>query len=204
MMPCVNPQPDLLPIELRLPDPCLVVLAGAAGAGKSTFAARHFAPGEVLSSDAIRAHVAGDPTDQRATPAAFAALHRALRRRLASGLLTVVDATNVRPMARRALLREAAVAGVPAVLVVLALDARLVHERNASRPGGLAVPPEAVERHLADLAALVAQAGAGHEGFARVLVLRDPGEVNAVRVVREASRAGPAAQAPGPGNRPPG
>jgi protein phosphatase len=202
MMPGVDPDP--IPIELRLPDPCLVVLAGAAGAGKSTFAARHFAPGEVLSSDAFRAHVSGDPTDQRATPAAFAALHRALRRRMASGLLTVVDATNVQPVARRALLREAAAAGVPAILVVLALDPRLVHERNAARHGGLAVPPEAVERHLVDLAALVAQSGTGHEGFARVLVLRNPREVEAVRVVREAARPGAATRAPEPRDRPPG
>ena len=52
---------------LSIPDPSLVVLIGAAGSGKSTFAARHFAPGEVLSSDAYRALIAGDPADQRAT-----------------------------------------------------------------------------------------------------------------------------------------
>ncbi len=181
------------PLVLTLPDPCLVVLAGAAGAGKSTFTARHFAPDEILSSDAFRGRIAGDPSDQRATPAAFAALHRALRRRLAARRLTVVDATNVRPHARRTLLGEASAAGVPAVLVLLALEPRLVHARNAARPGSLAVPEAAVERHLADVAALVAavdDAGGRLEGFASVVVLRTPDEVDAVRVTRAAHPSG--------------
>ncbi|HEY4751673.1 MAG TPA: AAA family ATPase, partial [Candidatus Limnocylindrales bacterium] len=109
------------PITLRLPDPCLVVLVGAAGAGKTTLAGRLFAADEVLSSDAYRELIAGDPTDQRATAPAFAALHRAVRRRLAQGLLTVVDATSVSPRDRRPLVRAAGAAGVPAVAVVLDL-----------------------------------------------------------------------------------
>ena len=41
-------------MDIELPEPCLVVLVGAAGAGKSTLAARLFAPDLVLSSDGIR------------------------------------------------------------------------------------------------------------------------------------------------------
>ena len=69
---------------LELPDPALVVLVGPAGAGKSTLAARHFAPDEVLASDAIRAELTGDPADQRATRRAFELLHRRLDARLAA------------------------------------------------------------------------------------------------------------------------
>ena len=105
---------------ILVPDPSLVLLVGAAGAGKTTFAARHFAPGEVLSSDAYRALVSGDEADQSVSRVAFRILHRELERRLADRLLTVVDATNVAPGNRRQLIRRARAAGVPVVALVLA------------------------------------------------------------------------------------
>ncbi len=173
---------------IRLPDPCLVVLIGAAGAGKSTFAARHFGPGEVLSSDAFRERLAGDAADQRATRPAFAALHRALRPRLAAGRLTVVDATNVTRPARAALLRDAAAAGVPAVAIVLDLPPDLVLARNAGRPR--VVPEDAVRRHLAHLDRALDGAGLAREGFTATIRLLNPDAVAAVRVEREPREAG--------------
>ena len=98
---------------IAIPDPSLVVLVGAAGSGKSTFAARHFAPDEVLSSDAFRALLSGDEADQRATKTAFSILHREVVRRLAAGRLVVVDATNVEHHARRALVERARAAACP-------------------------------------------------------------------------------------------
>ena len=83
----------------RLPPPCrsptlsLVVLVGASGSGKSTFAATHFGPFETLSSDFFRGLVSNDENDQAATPAAFEALRDSSpRKRLDAGLLTVIDA----------------------------------------------------------------------------------------------------------------
>jgi predicted kinase len=171
-------------IELRLPDPCLVVLIGAAGSGKSTLAARVFAPDEVLSSDTLRELIAGDAADQRATGAAFAALHRALARRLARRQLTVVDATSASARDRRPLLRAAHEAGIPSIAIVLDLPAAIVLARNADRPCRV-VPEDAVRRHLDRVAASLRPPGFEAEGFARVLVLRDPGAVDALVVTRE-------------------
>jgi predicted kinase len=170
-------------LVIELPDPALVVLVGAAGSGKSTFAARHFAADEILSSDAFREVIAGDPTDQAATKPAFSALHRALSRRLAQGRLTVVDATSVKRAARMSLVRRAAAAGVPAVAVVLELPPAVVHARNVARPGR-AVPADAVDRQLADLETSLVPGGLEAEGFAAVYRFGDPAAVDVVAIRR--------------------
>jgi predicted kinase len=172
------------PLVIAVPDPSLVVLVGAAGAGKSTFAARHFSPGEVVSSDAYRAWIAGDPADQTATRAAFAALHREVVRRLGRGELTVVDATNVLAHARRSLLRRAGLAGVPAIAIVLDLPRALVLARNATRAGAV-VPEAAVRRQLDDLERAVRADRFTAEGFAAVTRLVDARDVDAILVRRE-------------------
>ena len=171
------------PTVIELPEPSLVVLVGAAGAGKSTFAARHFAPDEVLSSDAFRAAIAGDPGDQAATRPAFSALHRSLVRRLAQGRLTVVDATSVKRASRLDLLRRARAAG----------DAG---RRDRPRPAGFdgaraepgssraRGPREAVDAQLADLAAALRPGGLDAEGFAAIYRLTDAAAVDAVEIRR--------------------
>ena len=160
-------------IAVRVPG--LVVLVGAAGAGKSTLAARLFAPSEVVSSDDVRSWLTGDSADQGATRLAFSVLHREVRRRLAAGGLVVVDATSVQVSARRALLRIARAAGVGATAIVIRTPSAAVHARNAGRPGRV-VPADVVDRHLAALEALGADPGSIvarllAEGFDAVHVL---------------------------------
>jgi protein phosphatase len=166
---------------LRIPDPSLVVLVGAAGAGKSTLAARLFAPSEILSSDAYREAVSGDPADQRATRLAFSIIHRELERRLAGRRLTVVDATNVETAARQALVARAAAARVPAVAIVLALPTTVVAARNAGRTGRV-VDQAVVDRHLRRLAAALATDQLSQEGFAAVHILTTTAEVDVLRI----------------------
>ena len=160
---------------ISLPDPCLVVLVGAAGSGKSTLAARLFDPDSVLSSDAHRALVAGDEGDQAVTKTAFSILHRRLERRLVERRTTVVDATNVTSYARRSLVRRASAKDIPAVAIVLALEPAIVRSRNATRQGRI-VPESAVSRQLDDLERSLRHGALAADGF---------GAVHVVRTVRE-------------------
>jgi predicted kinase len=171
--------------EIVLAEPSLVVLVGAAGAGKSTFAARHFAPDEVLSSDAYRRIVSGDEANQAATKAAFVVLHDALERRLANGRTAVVDATSIEPAARRALLARAAASGIPASAFVLDLPAATVIARNAARPARV-VDLAVVRRQLDRLRASLDGPDPllWREGFAQVVVLRDADEVDTLTIRR--------------------
>src|ERR671929_1038788 len=90
-------------MKLTIPELSLVVLVGPSGCGKSTFARKHFKATEVLSSDFCRALVSDDENNQAATKDAFEVLHFIAAKRLAAGKLTVVDATNVQPEARKPL-----------------------------------------------------------------------------------------------------
>src|SRR3954464_8992662 len=118
---------------LTLPELSLVVLIGPSGSGKSTFARRHFRPTEVLSSDFFRGLVADDENAQAATRDAFDALHFVAAKRLAGGRLTVVDATNVQPEARKPLVELARRYHVLPVAIVLDLPERLCQARNQNR-----------------------------------------------------------------------
>jgi protein phosphatase len=162
---------------ISLPDPCLVVLVGAAGSGKSTLAARLFDPGTILSSDAHRAIVSGDATDQSVTRVAFGILHRRLEQRLAGRATTIVDATNVTSYARRSLVRRADAAGVPAVAIVLALEPTIVRARNATRDGRI-VPEDAVGRQLDELDRSLRKHTIERDGFAEIHLVRTARELD--------------------------
>jgi protein phosphatase len=173
-------------LDIPVPDPSLVVLIGAAGSGKSSFAACHFDPDEVLSSDGFRALISGDAANQAVTRAAFGRLHHELERRLAERRLTVVDATNIDRGARRDLLRRATNAGLPSVAIVFDLAPELVLARNAARVSRI-VDEGVVRRHLALLREELdgPAAGSSLDGFARVTILRDPMAVASARVIRQ-------------------
>jgi len=166
---------------ITIPPDALVVLVGIAGSGKSTFAARHFTPTEVLSSDAMRALVADDPTDQSATGDAFEILHAVVARRLARGRLTVVDATNVQAWAREPLLEAAQRHQRPAVAVVLALPLEVCLARNAARTTG-PVPAAAVQRQDGWLR--MGLRGLAAEGFSAVDLIETPDALDAAEVRR--------------------
>lgn len=170
------------PFEIRVPQTSLVVLVGCSGSGKSTFARAHFGKTEVLSSDFFRGLVGNDENDQSVSADAFGALHDVLRRRLARGLLTVVDATNVEEAGRRQLLAVARDTDVMAVAIVLDLGVATSHARNQERPDRQFGRHVVARQHAALRGAL---RQLDREGFHRVYVLKSEDEVARASIVRE-------------------
>ncbi|GAB3280196.1 polynucleotide kinase-phosphatase [Actinocorallia lasiicapitis] len=145
-----EPTNETAPAVLRLPEMGLVLLIGVSGSGKSHFARRYFKDSQVVSSDHCRAVVSDDENDQSATGDAFDLLHYIVAKRLRRGLLTVVDATNVQPKARQALIQVARDHDVLAVGVVLDVPESLAKSRNAGRPERQ-LPDHVIPRQLREL-----------------------------------------------------
>jgi protein phosphatase len=170
------------PRELRIPELALVVLVGVSGSGKTTFARQHFGPFEVISSDFCRGLVADDENDQAASADAFDVLEYIAGKRLAAGRLTVVDATNVQPAARKHFVELARAHDVLPVAIVLDLPENLCAQRNESRPDrtfGAQVIHRQHDQLRRSLRSL------SREGFRKVHVLRSPAQADAAVVVRE-------------------
>ena len=169
--------------QLPVPDLSLVVLVGSTGSGKSSFAARHFRPTEVLSSDTCRGLVSDDDNDQSATKDAFDVLHYIAGKRLAAGRLTVVDATSVQPESRRHLVNLAREYDVLPIAIVLDVPESVCAERNALRPDRAAFSPHVIPRQQRELRRSLKFLE--REGFRRVHLLRGVAEVEAAEIVLE-------------------
>ncbi|MEU3085208.1 polynucleotide kinase-phosphatase [Streptomyces massasporeus] len=168
---------------LPVTDLSLVVLVGATGSGKSTFARRHFKPTEVISSDFCRGLVSDDENDQGATKDAFDVLHYIAGKRLAAGRRTVVDATSVQSDARRQLIDLAKQYDVLPIAIVLDVPEEVCAERNAARTDRADMPRRVIHRHTRELRRSLRHLE--REGFRKVHILRGVEEVEQATVVTE-------------------
>ncbi|MCY4728185.1 LLM class flavin-dependent oxidoreductase [Nocardioides sp. STR2] len=125
---------------MRLPDPALVVLVGASGAGKSTWAAARYRAEEVVSSDALRGVLGSGPHDLDASGDAFAVLETVVAARLRRGLTTVVDTLGLDATRRIAWLDAARAGGLPAVAVLLDTPDAECRRRNGARDRPVPAP----------------------------------------------------------------
>ncbi|MCB9396208.1 MAG: polynucleotide kinase-phosphatase [Acidobacteria bacterium] len=167
---------------LEVPELALILLVGSSGSGKSTFAAQHFLPSEVVSSDRCRLWVNDDENDQSSTQDAFALLHTLVQLRLKRGRLTVVDATNLRQEDRQALVAIARAAHVLPVAIVFNIDEAICWERNQNRedrPFGRGVLKS--HRHLMRQ---TVRSIRKKEGFTRVYFFDSPESLEPVQVQR--------------------
>jgi protein phosphatase len=167
---------------LDLPDFALVVLIGASGSGKSTFAAKHFAPTEVISSDHCRGLVADDETDQSVSADAFELVRAIAEKRLKHRRLTVIDATNVRPADRKAWIELARRWHALPVAIVIDPGISVCVDRNNDRPDR-PFGAQVVQRMASEIRRGLG--GLQREGFRQVWKLTSEAEIEAASIQRK-------------------
>ncbi|MBN2209955.1 MAG: polynucleotide kinase-phosphatase [Sedimentisphaerales bacterium] len=168
-------------MEISIPKLSLVVLIGPSGSGKSTFARKHFLPTEVLSSDICRGWVSDEENNQEATNDAFEILHAVASKRLAAGRLTVVDATNVQPDARKPLVALARAYHCLPVAIVFDLPEKLCQERNRER-ADRNFGPHVIRQQRSQLRRGLR--GLRREGFRHIFIFNEPEQIESATIER--------------------
>jgi len=120
-------------MTIEIPEFALILLVGPSGSGKSTFAKKHFLESEIISSDAARATLADDETDQSVTSDAFELVRFIAGKRLQARRIAVIDATNVKPEDRKDFVRLARQYHALVVAFVFNVPEKICHQRNATR-----------------------------------------------------------------------
>jgi protein phosphatase len=168
--------------NIEIPDFSLVVLIGSTGSGKSTFAAKHFLPTELISSDYCRALVSDDETDQSVTTDAFELVREIAGRRLKRRKLAVVDATNVRPADRKGWIELARQWHALPVAIVFDPGIDVCIERNKARPDR-AFGGQVVQRMVSEVRRGLG--GLQREGFRQVWKLTSVESIDTAIVTRQ-------------------
>lgn len=170
-------------MQLKLPELSLVALIGASGSGKSSFARKWFKPSEIVSSDFCRLLVSDDENSMDASADAFDVLYYIVGKRLKRGLLTVVDATNVRPEDRKRLVALAREHHALPAAIILNMPEGVCIERTKTRTDR-DLSPRVILNHITQLRRGMARFKT--EGFRKVYEFRKPEEVDGVEsIVRE-------------------
>ncbi|CAN7561531.1 polynucleotide kinase-phosphatase [Mesorhizobium sp. LjNodule214] len=168
--------------DLAIPDFALVVLIGSTGSGKSTFAAKHFLPTEIISSDRCRALVCDNETDQDVSADAFELVRDIAGKRLKHRKLAVIDATNVRAADRKAWIELARKWHALPVAVVIDPGVDICVARNAARSDrqfGAGVAQRMTTEIRKGLG------GLQREGFRQVWKLTSEASIDAAKVSRQ-------------------
>lgn len=166
---------------IEIPDFCLVVLIGATGSGKSTFARRLFKPTEIVSSDYARGLVADDENALDVSADAFDLVRAIAEKRLKNRKLTVIDATNVRAPERKQWVEIARRWHALPVSIVLDPGVDVCIERNKLRPDrnfGPGVPQRMISEIRKGLR------GLQREGFRQIWTLRSAAEIDIATIER--------------------
>ncbi|MBC7531845.1 MAG: polynucleotide kinase-phosphatase [Oligoflexus sp.] len=169
-------------MKITFPELSLVILMGPSGSGKSTFARKHFLSTEILSSDDFRAMLSDSSSDQSASTDAFELVHAVVEKRLKRGLLTVVDATNLKVDARTSLKNLSKRFHVFPVIIAFDMDEKICQDRNRQRKD-LAVPEAVVRTQSLQMKNSLKQLD--KESFRYVFHLRTEAEVESTTIERQ-------------------
>lgn len=120
-------------MKIEIPELSLIALVGASSSGKTTFANKYFKENYILSSDEFRRMVCDDENDQSISGKAFELLYKAAEIRLESGHRTVIDATNLKPADRKAVISLSKSQNLHAVAIVLNISEETLLKRNEER-----------------------------------------------------------------------
>lgn len=168
--------------DLTIPDFALVVLIGSTGSGKSTFAAKHFLPTEIISSDRCRGLITDNETDQDVSADAFELVREIAGKRLKHRKLAVIDATNVRAADRKAWVELARKWHALPVAVVIDPGVDVCVARNASRPDR-PFGPGVAQRMTTEIRKGLG--GLQREGFRQVWKLTSEASIDTAKVSRQ-------------------
>jgi predicted kinase len=143
--------------------PCLIVLAGPPGSGKTTWARGNGRGAVHVSQDGLIGAITPDGFEHVYRPVYRQAEDAVARAALQAGHTLIVDRTNRTRAHRQRWLEIARDASCPAIAVVMTTPETLCRERNARREPGSRLSDERMDRMLAALESV-----SPIEGFAAV------------------------------------
>jgi protein phosphatase len=169
---------------INLPELALVLLIGPSGSGKSTLAKRLFKSTEIVSSDFCRALISDDENSMEATSDAFDLAHDIIAKRLKRGLLTVLDATNLRPEDHKICVDIAKKYHVIPCAIVLNLPESVCQKQNKARTDRV-LSSRVISNHIQQLRKSVFKLK--YEGFRHIYEFKSTEEIAELQEVhREA------------------
>jgi len=116
--------------------PCLYVMVGLPGSGKSTFAHQELKGCVICSSDELRRTLFGDENDQSHNDVLFITLHKQIMDNLLEGKSVVYDATNLTLKNRHAtidIIKHNINCSIVAVLMATPIDICLINNDSRQR-----------------------------------------------------------------------
>jgi protein phosphatase len=158
--------------------PCLIVLVGPPGSGKTAWAERNGRGAVHVSQDGLIHAITPSGFDHAYRPVYGEAEEAVARAGLRAGHTVIADRTNRTRLHRERWLRIAHEASCPAIAVVMTTPERLCRERNAQRDDRSRLSVERMDRMFAALEPVRTD-----EGFDSIFEVADGDDVSLATVL---------------------